>query len=94
MNDRIGEVNAGFADFDGSYEIYCECGDGACRKRLPVTASTYAAVSAGNRGYLVLPHHAASSDAEVVDVRQGYVVVGATRRHPPLSALNLSSDAA
>ena len=96
MNSRIGEVNAGFAGFDGSYEIFCECGGGTCMERFPVTASAYAAVCAASGEYLAVPQHAPSAEAEDVDTDQGYVVVRATRAlrpYAPISTLDLSPDA-
>ena len=80
VNARIGEISAGFGNFDGTYELYCECDDGTCVERLTITAPAYERARSRPRTYLVVPGHASPEDGEVVEHLSGYAVVRVLRR--------------
>ena len=98
VNDRIREINAGFADFDGLYEIYCECADTQCMERVAIPAAAYDGARAAARRFIVAPGHAHTLGELIVDEQPEFAVVGVARRRrlsrPALVAVNLSPDAA
>jgi hypothetical protein len=57
VNERIREVNKGFAALTGSYEVFCECARADCLERVEVPASTYEEARNGERCFVVRPGH-------------------------------------
>ena len=82
VNERLREVNAAFAVFTDSYEVYCECGARNCLERVEVPAKVYEDVLSGPRS-LVKAGHESSGHGVVVAESGSYVVIEAdasTRR--------------
>lgn len=57
VNERIREVNQGFAALTGSYEVFCECMRADCLERVEVPAATYEEARDGERRFVVRPGH-------------------------------------
>ena len=76
VNERIREVNAAFAVFTDSYEVYCECGARNCLERVEVPAKVYEDVLSGPRS-LVKAGHESPGHGVVVAESNSYVVIEA-----------------
>src|SRR3712207_5152857 len=76
-NDRM----AGWAerqeqiDRGEALRFFCECGLLRCRKQVQITAPEYEAVRADARRFVVAPGHERLEVEDVVERRDGYVVV-------------------
>ena len=78
LNDRLdsdvhrGSTEPEFAGF------VCECGDEDCDMTIRVALGAYAEVRQDDKLFIVVPGHEAPEAENVVDEREGYVVV---RKH-------------
>jgi len=76
VNERIRELNAGFAVFANNFEVFCECGARNCLERVEVPAKVYEDVLTGPRSLVKAGHE--SPDHGVVAAASGsYVVIEA-----------------
>jgi hypothetical protein len=57
VNERIREVNKGFASLTGSYEVFCECMRADCLERVEVPAATYEEARHAERRFVVRAGH-------------------------------------
>jgi hypothetical protein len=88
VNERIREVNAGFAVFADNFEVFCECGARDCLERVEVPAKVYDDVLSGPR-CLVKAGHESPGHGVVVAESGSYVVIEAdasTRREARCSS--------
>lgn len=78
LNDRLdsdvhrGSTEPEFAGF------VCECGDEDCDTTIRVALDSYAEVREDDKLFMVVPGHEVPEAEDVVDEREGYVVV---RKH-------------
>lgn len=78
LNDRLesdvhrGDTEPDFAGF------VCECGDADCDTTIRVALDSYAEVREDEKLFIVVPGHEEPDAEDVVDERDGYVVV---RKH-------------
>ena len=74
VNERIRELNAGFAVFANNFEVFCECGARNCLERVEVPAKVYEDVLSGPR-CLVKAGHEFPGHGLVVAESGSYVVI-------------------
>jgi hypothetical protein len=76
VNERIRDVNSGFARLGGTpdwVEVFCECGCTRCLERVRVPSGVYEEVRQSNGCFLVAPDHEDSQ--RVVAEEPSYRVV-------------------
>jgi hypothetical protein len=56
-------------------EFICECSDGTCAQRIPLTISEYEEVRSESRWFAILPGHLAAPIEHVVRETERYVIV-------------------
>ena len=84
LNDRLeSDVHRGNTepDFAG---FVCECGSEDCDTTIRVALESYAAVREDDKLFMVVPGHELPDAEDVVDERDGYVVV---RKHDDVSEI-------
>jgi hypothetical protein len=86
-NERI-EERARELEFEPPVPFLCECGDSSCRVIVRVTLKAYEGVRQSATTFLIAPEHeqAATVGGEVVDRRDGYLVVEKTGRSGEVAA--------
>jgi hypothetical protein len=72
--DRLHDELGGAA----SFEIVCECGDGACIERFTITAGAYEELRSDVHRFAVVPGHERPDIERTVEERAEYVVVEKT----------------
>jgi hypothetical protein len=75
VNERVEQLNEGFAVFSEVSEWVCECAETNCVERISMTLAEYEAIrSHGNRFAVAVGHELPDVEA-VVDANDRYVVV-------------------
>jgi hypothetical protein len=74
VNDRIRELGGAFPDYD----FVCECEETRCVQWIRLTAEEYELVRADPRQFVVVPGHEAPEREDVVERRDGFVLI---RKH-------------
>ena len=75
VNERVGEINAGFNAIAGDGEFICECADTGCVDRISMSLDDYERVRAEPTHFLIKPGHAMEEIEEVVEHHREFVVV-------------------
>jgi hypothetical protein len=92
VNERIATISRGF-DATARLEILCECGEASCTERVRIENDDYEAVRGRPTHFAVLDGHQDGAVEDVVERRDGYLVVAnygaaatVARRTDPRSA--------
>ena len=92
VNERIATISRTF-DAAGRLEILCECGAAGCTERVEIDGSDYEAVRGQATHFAVLEGHQDQSVEDVIERRDGYLIVAnygaaatVARRTDPRSA--------
>ena len=92
VNERIAAISRGF-DATARLEILCECGAATCTERVQIEDADYEAVRSRPTHVAVLAGHQDRSVEDIVEQRDGYLVVAnygaaatVARRTDPRSA--------
>ncbi|HSC51613.1 MAG TPA: hypothetical protein VLD16_15230 [Gaiellaceae bacterium] len=72
VNEEVASLGPGSASVAS---FVCECSDASCIERIDVPLDAYEAVRASPRRFVVRPGHERSELEQVVDRRDGYLVV-------------------
>jgi hypothetical protein len=75
VNERMRELNEGFAAFTGTWEIVCECAELTCVERLVVAPADYERVRLRVELFIVAPAHVVAGEERVLEEHGGYTVV-------------------
>jgi hypothetical protein len=75
VNERMRELNEGFATFTGTWEIVCECAELTCVERLVVAPADYERVRRRAELFIVAPSHVMADYELVLEEHDGYTVV-------------------
>lgn len=75
VNEQIRGLNESFGHRDGSMTVICECGDAECTERIELTVVDYEHVRASSRLYVIASGHELLDVEQVVEQRDGYLVV-------------------
>ena len=75
INEQIRAVNDAFAAITETFTIACECADTGCVSVLAIEPAHYRAVRSHPRRFAVLRGHVFADVEDVVEERDGYVVV-------------------
>ena len=75
VNERIEEVNRGFATLTETMDVVCECGDLACAERVLVSLADYERIRADSTHFVLVPGHESPSVERVIERGDGFVVV-------------------
>ena len=75
VNERVKQVNDGFATVGQVTEWVCECTDTTCTQRVPMTLDEYDGVRGGATRFVVAPGHASLDVEVVIATTDRYVVV-------------------
>ena len=78
INERLNELAEKFSSPVEPIELVCECGNVHCDERLRVDGADYEALRSDSRLFAVVPGHEIEDVEDVVEHRDGYVVV---RKH-------------
>ena len=73
VNERIAENARRFEA--GETQFICECGDPQCTVRVEATLEQYEEVRADGARFLLAPGHGDSSIEELVEKRDGFMIV-------------------
>jgi len=74
VNERIATISRGF-DAAARLEILCECGEASCTERVQIEDADYEAVRSRPTHFAVLDGHQDQAVEDVVEQRDGYLVV-------------------
>jgi hypothetical protein len=74
VNERIARVSRGF-DADGRLELLCECGSATCTERVLIESADYEGLRSRATHFAVLAGHEDSAVEDVVERRDGYLIV-------------------
>ena len=74
VNERIAAISRGF-DATARLEILCECGAATCTERVRIEDADYEAVRSRPTYFAVLDGHQDQSVEDVVEQRDGYLIV-------------------
>jgi hypothetical protein len=89
LNESLeASVHSGRPDDDFAGFV-CECGDPECDTTIRVTLPSYESVRRDSMLFLIAPGHQAADVEDVVDDRDGYLVV---RKHEDTRAIVESTD--
>lgn len=75
VNERIEDLNKTFAVLTETFLVVCECGDGTCVEQIELQTGDYERVRRDGATFIVVPGHELPDVEDVVDRRDGYVVV-------------------
>ena len=78
LNERLGDINENaVAEMGGISEWICECADGTCIERVPMSFEEYETIRASGRRFLVAPadEHVQPDVENVVERNDRYWVV-------------------
>ena len=76
---RVNEaIQAGRPDDGGALDLICECGRLGCTEHISVPGTTYTAVRADPRRFMIVPDHEVPEAERVVETHDGYVIVEKT----------------
>jgi hypothetical protein len=89
INERLAEDVRGVSADDAPVEFVCECGVVTCTATVALTLAQYDAVRGDGATFAVLPHHDIADAEDVVDEREGFVVV---RKHDSTAPLARRTD--
>ena len=79
VNDRIRELS-GLYDFGEPLQMFCECGERACRATIAVDPCRYEDVRDAGTRYFVAPGHAAPDDTVVERSADHWIVEDSSTR--------------
>ena len=75
VNERVEEVNEGFAVAAAPSDFVCECADETCIERMEMTVREYEALRTDGLTFAVLPDHVLAGAECVVERHERYWVV-------------------
>jgi len=76
---RVNEaIQAGRSDVDTALDLICECGRLGCTEHINVPGTTYTAVRADPRRFMIVPGHEVPEAERIVETHAGYVIVEKT----------------
>jgi len=75
LNERLRDGSDTWGRGDGVIELVCECADEDCTRAITLTAREYEAVRSDEAQFIVVPGHERSEMEDVVDEREGWLVV-------------------
>lgn len=75
VNEQIESLNRDFDTEGRTMTAVCECASGDCTDRFEISVSTYEAVRADPRRFVIASGHARPTFESVVDTGDGYEVV-------------------
>ena len=77
---RVNEaIKAGRPDAaGGALDLICECGRLGCTEHINVPGTTYTAVRADPRRFMIVPGHEVPEAERIVETHAGYVIVEKT----------------
>jgi|SRR5579884_1805947 len=75
VNERIEGLDRTFARLKTTLKVVCECGDLGCLDRFELDIDDYAAVRADPALFILMPGHEAPDVEDVLERRDGYVVI-------------------
>lgn len=75
VNERLRELGEGFSLVSESAEFVCECGNGSCTERVPMTLTAYEEVRADPKRFFVIRGHELLEYEKVVEERDDFLVV-------------------
>ena len=78
INERIEALAHTQGQDDHVFEFICECSNGDCTLRLPLTLELYESTRADPASFIVAPGHELPEIEDVVDRGAGYQVVRKT----------------
>ncbi len=74
VNEGIRDAAERF-DAEGPQYFVCECGDGTCMERVPLTPSEFAALRASAGRFAIVPGHEILEVERVVSPNEDFIVV-------------------
>jgi hypothetical protein len=86
VNERIEALAETFQLGSQSLDLVCECGDASCVQRISMTHAEYEQLRSEPHQFAVYPGHEAPDIEEVVERREGYVIVRKDEGAPELIA--------
>lgn len=75
VNERIEDLNTGFAVVTEDGAWVCECGDGACVERITLSVREYEHVRENSHWFLVKPGHQIPDVETVIERHDHYLIV-------------------
>ena len=76
---RVNEaIQAGRSGADSALDLICECGRLGCTEHINVPGTTYTAVRADPRRFMIVPGHEVPEAERIVETHAGYVIVEKT----------------
>ena len=75
VNERVQQLNDGFATFSEVNEWLCECADASCTEKISMTMSEYEQLRSHGNRFAVLPGHEVLDVEAVIDATGRYVTV-------------------
>jgi hypothetical protein len=90
VNEKIEGLNRAFEPVLETMSIVCECGDVACARQIEADVVTYERVRADPLLFFVIPGHEITDVEDVVEERDGYLVVRKSK--PPGQGIALETD--
>ena len=75
LNERIRDVSESLLEEGEQVEFICECAHEGCLDRLKLTRALFAEVRDDPTWFFVIPGHERADVEDVVDRREGYVIV-------------------
>ena len=79
VNEKIEDLNRAFAPVLETMSIVCECGDASCATQIEVDVTTYERIRADPVLFFVVPGHEITDVEDVVEERDGYLIVRKSR---------------
>jgi hypothetical protein len=77
VNERIEDLQEQLGQAR-TFDIVCECGDGACMERFAITNAAYESLRSNARRFAVVPGHEMPELERTVERHDAYVVVEKT----------------
>ena len=78
VNERINDLAEHFGLEDQALDLVCECGDPNCVERISMARADYEKLRSEPTHFAVYPGHTKGDIEDVIDRRDGYLVV---RKH-------------
>lgn len=75
VNDRLDELNRGFATITENVDLVCECGDLDCTDRIVMTSDEYEELRSDPTRFAVIPDHVFPDTEDLIEDRGHYQVV-------------------
>jgi hypothetical protein len=75
VNERISDLGEQFGLEDQPLDLVCECGDPTCVERISMSRAEYEELRSDATHFAVHGRHVQPDVEDVVDRRQGYLVV-------------------